>query len=324
MDSIWHYPRPDLVAHYLKILQSGVSSHLALIAPRRKGKTAFLLQDLVPAARKRNFIPVYASLWQNTSAPHEGIEQALKETLSSLSEGNLLTKLLRAKIRKTSISNDILGRMEVEFADNPMPATATEITRLDALLSELQKKAKKKTVLLLIDEVQHLATSEKFDPLTHALRTMLDKRQGKVKAIFTGSSRHYMYLLFHESQSPFYHFVEPVPFPDMDEGFVDFIQRTLQKRFQITTSRKALWSAFVAVDHSPYWMMKMVSYMITFATTLPNARHHVEAMMEATENFGEVARSLKPLDKLVFIELCEHGNPFSKQFMAKVDAQTDV
>jgi hypothetical protein len=81
------------------------------------------------------------------------------------------------------------------------PAVNAPLT--EKLLAELEDKAGKKRLLLMIDEVQHLSTSRSFDPLTHALRTMLDKRQGRVKSIFTGSSRHYMNLLLNESQSPF-------------------------------------------------------------------------------------------------------------------------
>jgi len=68
---------------------------------------------------------------------------------------------------------------------------------LDSLLSQIEQSlGKKKKAMLLVDEIQHLATSKKFSSLTHALRTMIDKRQGNVKAIFTGSSRHYMNNFF--------------------------------------------------------------------------------------------------------------------------------
>ena len=44
----WHYERGDLAQHYLDVLQLGVSSSFAIIAPRRKGKTLFILRDLAP------------------------------------------------------------------------------------------------------------------------------------------------------------------------------------------------------------------------------------------------------------------------------------
>ena len=69
----WHYPRTELAEQYLGLLALGISSSLAIIAPRRKGKTLFILQDLAPLSQKKNYIPVYASLWQNMSADLIGV-----------------------------------------------------------------------------------------------------------------------------------------------------------------------------------------------------------------------------------------------------------
>jgi len=66
----WHYPRENLAEHYLSLLVLGVSSDFSIIAPRRKGKTLFVLQDLAPQSQKKKYIPVYASLWQNINASH--------------------------------------------------------------------------------------------------------------------------------------------------------------------------------------------------------------------------------------------------------------
>lgn len=193
---IWYFERTELAEKYLKVLNVGISSNLAIVGPRRKGKTLFVLNDISNLARKENYIPVYASLWQNINAPHEGLLLALEEALEALDKKISFSRILNTKIKKTSLGNDLIGKVEVEFADKPKNPDSKDLILLDQLLTKLQKKAKNKAVLLLIDEIQHLATSSHFDPLTHALRTMLDKRSGKVKTIFTGSSRHYMNLLF--------------------------------------------------------------------------------------------------------------------------------
>ena len=152
----WHYPRTELAEQYLGLLALGISSSLAIIAPRRKGKTLFILQDLAPLSQKKNYIPVYASLWQNINAPHEGLIAALEDAIAALDKKATFSRLLKAKIKKTTVSNELLGKMEVEFADNPSKPTSKELAYLDQLLSMLVEKAGKKTVLLLIDEVQHL------------------------------------------------------------------------------------------------------------------------------------------------------------------------
>lgn len=321
---IWYYSRIELAKKYLKILNIGISSNLAIIAPRRKGKTLFVLNDISSAARKENYIPVYASLWQNINAPHEGLILALEEALEALDKKISFSRILSKEIKKTSLGNELIGKVEVEFADNPKKPDNKDLILLDQLLTKLQKKAKKKTVLLLIDEIQHLATSAHFDPLAHALRTMLDKRSGKVKTIFTGSSRHYMNLLFNESKSPFYHFVETVPFPDLDDEFISFLSGNLRKRHDISLSIEELRRAFFAVDQSPYWMMKVISHMITFDETLNNSVDYVLQLIEVAEGFELIAKKLKPIDKIIFLALSSGNSPFSKDLLEKIDRETDV
>lgn len=320
----WHYPRTELAEKYLGLLALGIWSNFAIIAPRRKGKTLFILQDLAPQAQKKSYIPVYASFWQKINAPHEGLITSLEEAIAALDKKATFSRLLRTKIKKTTVSNELLGKMEVEFADNPSKPTSKELSYLDQLLSTLEEKAGKKTILLLIDEVQHLSTSNQFDPLAHTLRTMLDKRQGRVKSVFTGSSRHYMNLLFNESQSPFYHFVEALPFPDLDDQFIGFLRNKLAKNHQTTVPIQPLQKAFSHLDQSPYWMMKLISHMITFKASADEAQEHVLQLMEATEDFEGLAKRMKPIDRVVFLALCEGTNPFSKKLMAKIDQKTDV
>lgn len=320
----WHYERGDLAQHYLDVLQLGVSSSFAIIAPRRKGKTLFILRDLAPLSQKHHYLPVYASLWHDTNNPHEGIIKALQEAVMSLESQSTLSRILNTKVKKTTISNELLGKMEVEFADAPAAPSSSQLNTIDQLLDKLIELAGQKTVLLLIDEVQHLATSSKFDGLTHALRTMLDKRQGKVKSVFTGSSRHYMDLLFNESQSPFYHFVEPLPFPDLDDQFLLFLRNKLIDQHGVECELLALDLAFQALDRSPYWMMKLIMRIIIHREGVQLAQAYILDVIEAAENYPRTAQKMKPIDRLLFLVLCRGENPFSKSLMARIDKETNV
>lgn len=324
MSDVWYYPRIELARKYLKVLDIGISSNLAIIAPRRKGKTLFVLNDISRLARKENYLPVYASLWQNINAPHEGLILAFEEALEALAKKTPFSRILNTKIQKAALGNELIGKIELEFADHPKIAENKDLILLDHLLTKLQNKAKDKTVLLLIDEVQHLATSCHFDPLTHALRTMLDKRLGKVKAIFTGSSRHYMNLLFNESQSPFYYFVETLPFPELGDEFIEFLWGNLHKKYGKSILKEALRRAFIAVNQSPYWMMKIISHMITFEETLDVSLNYVQQLMEVAEGFEQVSKKLNPIDKIIFLALLSGQSPFSKELLQKIDRETSV
>jgi len=320
----WHFARPALAEQYLEIYKLGLSSNLGIIAPRRIGKTMFILRDLAPAAQKRNYVPVYASLWQDIDTPHEGIIHALEEAIATLDGKSTIKRLLQSKIKKTTLSNEMLGKMEIEYADSAAKASKMDLVKLDQLLTTLQKKAGRKTVLLIIDEVQHLATSEQFAPLSHALRTMLDKRQGSVKALFTGSSRHYMNLLFNDSTSPFYHFIEIAPFPDLDMAFVEFLVIKLQNDHGIVIQPKVLFNVFESIERSPYWMIKLIGHLVTFGRELKSSHKFILGLLEAAEGLVDIVKKMKPIDKIVYLALAEGESPFSQELLGRIEKETDI
>lgn len=317
----WYYSREDLAEKCLKVLEIGISSNLSVVAPRRKGKTLFMLNDLASLAVKRGYVPVYISLWQNVNFPQQCFLSALQEALGATNKKIGIRRILKTKVNKVSIGNELIGKVEMEFSNSPKQPTEKDLNLIDNLLTEFQTKVKKKTVLLLIDEAQHLATSPHFDSLTYALRTMLDKRLGKVKAIFTGSSRHYMNLLFNKSKSPFYNFVESIPFPDLDEGFLQFILNKLDDK---KVSLKDLKKAFDEVDKSPYWLMKMISYCTMNKISVRRSVEHTLKIIEAAEGFENIYNKMRAIDKIVFLALSSNENVFSKKMFKKIEEMSSV
>src|SRR5450432_171251 len=77
----WHYPRPELAAKYLQVFDVGLSSARALFAKRRMGKSEFLEQDLIPAARDAGYLTVYLNLWDARSQPAAAFLAALTRAL---------------------------------------------------------------------------------------------------------------------------------------------------------------------------------------------------------------------------------------------------
>jgi len=51
-NSPWHFPRKDFADRVMQSFVSGGSTALTLFAPRRTGKTQFLIHDLAPAAAR--------------------------------------------------------------------------------------------------------------------------------------------------------------------------------------------------------------------------------------------------------------------------------
>jgi len=65
----WHFPRHDLTERFLSTFGSGVSNTLTLFAPRRMGKTEFVLYDLIPTAHDHGYLCIYVSFWENPENP---------------------------------------------------------------------------------------------------------------------------------------------------------------------------------------------------------------------------------------------------------------
>jgi Cdc6-like AAA superfamily ATPase len=83
---------------------------------------------------------------------------------------------------------------------------------VSSLIQKISKQSKR-PVILMIDEIQHLATASEFWPIASALRTVLDRMNGEVKSIFTGSSKSHMQFLTKNKESQFYNFSSEVDFP---------------------------------------------------------------------------------------------------------------
>ena len=60
----WHFRRAGLAEQVLGTLAHGPAQALSLFAPRRAGKTEFLVQDLAPHAEAKGHLVIYASFWQ--------------------------------------------------------------------------------------------------------------------------------------------------------------------------------------------------------------------------------------------------------------------
>ena len=59
--NLWHFPRTVLAQQIIGMFDSGLSNALTFFAPRRMGKTEFLLKDIKPYAEKQHWQTFYFS-----------------------------------------------------------------------------------------------------------------------------------------------------------------------------------------------------------------------------------------------------------------------
>ncbi len=312
----WVYSRIALAEYYLNSLDIGVVNRLALFSPRRRGKTLFLIHDLIPLAEQNDYFPVYASLWDNLDHPQIPLLQSLREAVSLVKKRGKLTTLLATPIKKLTVGNSVI-KADIEFAQNPSAPTGNELAEISSLITEIAQAKKKKSLLLLVDEVQHISTHDAFKPIAFTLRTAADKNLGKVKIIFTGSSRTGMRELFDKNNAAFYNSVERLDFPVLDDNFIEFCRTKLKKDFRISTDFESMKAAFVSLDFSPYWFISVLFKMILHKIELMEALDVVRDEITEIEGYASLYNKLKPLDRIVLMALTTNSHDIFSEATAK-------
>lgn len=235
LTELWHFPRPELARAYLATLNAGLVTSTTIFAPRRTGKTAFLLRDLKPLAEAEGYTVVYGDLWQTRQTPGAALVRALEEALEPHSLVEKIMARLQAPVKALKAKAEFAGTKlegQIELASDRKWEIADAALLLDALVAELTKR---RPVLFLIDEAQALGRTKEGEEMARALRTTLTKHQSKLRMLFTGSSRTKLGHVFTNANAPLYSAASAVQdFPLLGDDFVDYIAR----RFKESTKRK--------------------------------------------------------------------------------------
>ncbi len=249
---LWHYPRPQLAKQIMGIFDSGLAHSLTLFAPRRMGKTEFLLKDIVPNALHHHWQVFYFSFLDTGAEAAPEFLTALQAFLHQI-QFQSKSKVFFRQVSQVGIQIHAAGAglgAQLQLKDTP-----EKFADIKSLIHALAAKDK---ILLLLDEVQVLAQKKENSRLIAGLRTALDIDKDQVKVIFTGSSQEGLRRMFSESKAPFFHFGQNLPFPEFDTGFTTH----MAARFQAVTSRAldadALWEVFVKMHKVPFFLRTLV------------------------------------------------------------------
>jgi len=244
----WHYPRPELAAKYLQIFDVGLTSARALFAKRRMGKSEFLEQDLMPAAREAGYLTVYLNLWDARSQPAPAFLAALSRALKPTGFTKLAKNLKRPlKSIKASakVAGMAEGSLEAELGGTEVAAATPRLTELIRGFDKPNRK-----MLLVLDEAQVLAESAHAD-LAHSLRASLDGRKQNIKVIFAGSSEATLRRMFGRSTEPFYNWAPLEPFDLLGEEFVRAMVAKVNRLSRYPLAQKDALVAFRALKRTP-------------------------------------------------------------------------
>ena len=259
----WHFERSEFTERILTLLANGPTQALTLFAPRRTGKTEFLLKDLAPLAEDGGHRVIYASFWQAPLSPLAVLLHALETSLRQGSFMDRVRSSATALAPKLKLSAPLPGAevaAEVDLTALGGRPPGELLLHLDDLLERVSRR--RKATILLLDEVQELARAQGNASLVAALRTSLDKRAERLRAVCTGSSREGLAAMFSARQAPFFHFATPIVLPALGGPFVDHVLDTFEKVSQRTLRRSEMLSAFERLHANPYFFRVLIETML--------------------------------------------------------------
>lgn len=274
----WHYPRPDLTENVINAFDQGSSTTLTLFAPRRMGKTEFVLYDLIPEASKRGYVPVYASFWDNRDDPTSALLQAIKGALAQ-----------KGWFRRTTKG--------IGGAGAPDSATLAE---LRAQFNELLRKNNR--ILLCLDEAQHLATSTAFESLVFFLRTIMDQNREKIRVMYTGSSRDGLRKLFSRRRAALFQSSSQIDLPDLGVGFIEHMRDCYKQASGRDFSLFHGQRAFSLLNNVPREFRSVIEKMILFgADDIMNEAAQANDDQMEDSGYPAIWQWLKSIDQALLI-----------------------
>lgn len=317
----WHYPRKDLTENVLVAYETGLSNTLTLFAPRRMGKTEFVLYDLIPAAVERGYVPVYVSFWDNKDDPAVALMNALKTTLNESTWWRRATQGLTAgKISmKASATGGIEGAVEAGFKE-PKALDSDTLIALRAVFHSLINKHDR--ILLCLDEVQHLATKPAFENLIFFLRTILDENRKSVRVIYTGSSRDDLRKLFSKRKAALFQSSSQLELPELGAAFVEHMRHCYMQASGREFSMRDGMAAFHSLNHVPSQFRSVLEIMTLsgHSDIMSTAALERDNQIEDS-NYPEIWRSLKSIDQAILSWIARGGDSLyqdpCKEFVAR-------
>ena len=321
----WHFRRDELAEQVLNTIAHGPAQTLSLFAPRRAGKTEFLVQDLAPHAEAQGHRVIYASFWQAPLSPLAVLLHALEKSREQSRLADRIRTTAWRVAPKLKLSAAVPGtgtgaETEIDLTRLKGEPPTDLLLHLDDLLGRVSRNAR--PTVLLLDEVQELARSRSNAPLVAALRTSLDKRREGLKAVFTGSSRTGLAAMFSNRKAPFFHFATPIDLPPLVKPFVDHVLTVFRKTSKRTLDPDRMLDAFDRLHRNPYFFRLLVQTMLYDPDhTVSSGLEHVRERISVDLGYPEAWLALTPIQRETARALAMGASkPFSRVFREALGA----
>lgn len=254
MSLIHHRPRlaRDIATQLLNpnVLDQSLRSGLFLSGPRRTGKTTFLLRDLIPTLENAGAVVIYVDLWSEvTSSPSKLVHAALSSSLKDLQSST------RNQSRRA-----VGVTFDFQVADLGTPTGATIAQAAVEIVDKV-----KTDLVYIVDEVQHMLTSDAGLALLYAFKAARDavnarpSTPGHFIFIGTGSNRAQIEGLTVGDKTAFLG-ATSVELPPLGEDYVQWVlQKLQQERVRVIPSLPVASQSFALLGRRPEEFMRALS-----------------------------------------------------------------
>lgn len=303
----WHYPRKELMEKVLAAYEQGLSNTLTLFAPRRMGKTEFVLLDLIPAAAQRGYTPVYVSFWENKDDPAASLLAAVNVALAESSWWKRTTN--RIASARLSVHANATGEVGGSLDVGDRRSNTSDPDTLRALKNALSTLTEKHDrILLCLDEAQHLATRSKFGNLVYFLRTFLDQNRQRVRVMYTGSSRDGLRKLFSKRKAALFQSSSQIDLPQLGSGFVEHMRQCYNQATKQDFPLHDGLIAFSALNYVPREFRSVLEKMTLSGSNdiTQEASIARDAQMEGS-NYPALWGALKSIDQAILTWIAHGG-----------------
>lgn len=318
MDTSMYFSRRELAEEMCDALQgihlfSDAPNGLFLAAPRRTGKSTFLLLDLKPELERRGAVVVYVDLWAAPSRdPGELIAEAIGRALQTR-----LGPIAKAAKASGLESVSIVGALKIDTSKIGRPDGSTLTDALRAL-HELAHAP----VALVVDEAQHSLTSVVGENAMTALKSARDQLNspGHVNLMLamSGSDRDKLLRLVNANAAPFFgSSIKHLPL--LGDDFVAHLATLIeqQRPSLAPVDRTLLAQAFQTLGHRPQFFIDALG--MALSPFGPGAGERFEAAVlvlagqRLQQDRGQMESdylALRPVEQAVIWRMLELGPRF--------------
>lgn len=296
--------RQNELQYICRILDS--ENHLALISPRRFGKSSLVLKAVKQTER-----PYIMLNMQSITSVKELGNKILESLLKLYPMKKIKLFMRNFRIIPTFSTNPLTNGVEVSFEPS---ATNTDMILEDVMDLVGKVSTEKKRIILIFDEFQEIKDIEQG--LDKKLRSIL-QLQTNVNFIFLGSQESMMEEIFNDKKSPFYHFGLIMQLKRISEAeFTDFLNERFSK---ITDDYEKISSEILQVTRChPYYTQQLafqtwdaINYKLFGSNFVDNAIGQLVEMHDL--DFERFWLNLNKTDRNTLILISKNRNPLTQR-----------